>query len=379
MTTSTAALANTAHTKITLGKKALCARMIERDEEVNAVVVAMVAGEHCLFVGPPGTGKSMLCDAAAELVDGNRFSYLMTKFTSPEEVFGPISLKGLQNDEYVRITTGKLPEAQIAFLDEIFKSSSAILNSMLKILNERTYDSGRGAVSVPLRLCVAASNEWPNSENGQELGALFDRFVIRRVVKPVQTADGRKRLRFDRTAPAPIPANIRLTPQELDAARTAAANLPWSDEAMQAYEQIVRELNREGIQPGDRRERKAIGVVQAAAWVEGATEVCTEHLEILADVLWDEPSEQPHKTGVIVSRISNPTGHEVNTLMLESAQIMAQVNQTEISSLTASAQKLSEIAKKLRPMKGNAKADKALKDVEQKIRALKTAALDSVG
>lgn len=362
--------------KLSQARGELNARLIERDEEIFACLTALVAGEHVLLVGPPGTGKSMLGDAISELLHGQRFTYLMTKFTAPEEVFGPISLKGLQNDQYVRITTGKMPEAEVAFLDEIFKSSSAILNTLLKILNERTYDAGNGPRSCPLRLCVAASNEWPGGEGQSELGALFDRFVIRKTVHPIGSAEGRKRLRFDRSKPAPL--TVTLTAQELNAARDAAAALPWSDDAMDTYETIVRELHREGIFPGDRRERKAVGVVQAAAWLEGATQVEKEHLEVLADVLWDSPEEQPAKCRQMVEKTCNPHQFQINQYLVEVQQILTTTDHKNMQAVTAAAQKLGEVHRKLRAFKGTGKGDKALLYVEQQTKALKQAVLDAV-
>lgn len=362
--------------KLSQARGELNARLIERDEEIFACLTAMVAGEHVLLVGPPGTGKSMLGDAISELLQGQKFSYMMTKFTAPEEVFGPISLKGLQNDRYERITTGKLPEAEVGFLDEIFKSSSAILNTLLKVLNERTYDAGTGAKPVPLRLCVAASNEWPGGEGQSELGALFDRFIIRKVVRPIASADGRRKLRFDRSAPAPL--TVTLTPAELDAARDAAAALPWSEEAMDTYDTIVRELNREGIFPGDRRERKAIGVVQAAAWLQGATEVEKDHLEVLADVLWDSPEEQPAKCAQVVQRTANPHQFQINTFLVEVEEILRTTDHKNIQAVTGAAQKLGEVHRKLRAFKGTPKGDKACTYVEQRVKALKQAVVDAV-
>src|SRR5207253_4395607 len=141
----------------------------------------------------------LLLDAVLALTGGAKFSVLLTKFSVPEEVVGPVSLAALKCDKYVRVTTGKLPEAEYAFLDEVFKASSAILNTLLKVLNERVFDAGDGvARPVPLRLCVAASNEWPDPESGKELAALFDRFLLRKAVRPIQSQAGRQRLLWGR-------------------------------------------------------------------------------------------------------------------------------------------------------------------------------------
>ena len=139
----------------------MTAALIERD----IVLTALVANEHALFVGNPGTAKSLLLDSLLAWTGGKKFSILLTKFSVTEEVCGAISLAALKEDRFIRITTGKLPEADYTFIDECFKASSAILNTLLKILNERTFDAGDGvARKVPLRMCVGASNEWPSPE-----------------------------------------------------------------------------------------------------------------------------------------------------------------------------------------------------------------------
>ncbi len=205
---------------------------------------------------------------------------------------GPVSLTALKEDRYLRVTTGKLPEADFAFIDELFKASSAILNKLLKILNERVYDAGDGvARPVPLKLCVGASNEWPSPDTGKEPQALFDRFMLRRTVSPIRSQAGRQRFlwRADHTPRL----TTSITPAEVERARRAASALPWTEPARDALETILKELVKEGVQPGDRRQFKTVNVVRAFAYVNGADEVLPEHLEVAAHCLWDDPIEQP--------------------------------------------------------------------------------------
>ncbi len=164
--------------------KTVSAGLIEREEEARLVLLSMLASEHILLLGVPGTGKSILGRRLSLLCgDGPFFQRLLTKFTTPEELFGPLSLQALEQDEYRRCTDGYLPKASIAFLDEIFKANSAILNTLLTILNERKFDNAGGQrEDCPIRCVVGASNELPE---GEELMALFDRFLIRKEVRPV--------------------------------------------------------------------------------------------------------------------------------------------------------------------------------------------------
>jgi MoxR-like ATPase len=198
-------------------RAALAAALIERDEEVQLLLLGLLAGEHVLLVGPPGTGKSLLCSALTSAVGGARkFETLLTKFSTPEELFGPVSVQALKADRYERLTAGYLPEAHFAFVDEVWKASSAILNTLLTLMQERRFDNGGRRVDCPLRLMVAASNEWPVGDGYESLGAAFDRFLIRKLVRPVSAA-GRERLFIRRPDPGkPVEDAVTLVNAEGD-------------------------------------------------------------------------------------------------------------------------------------------------------------------
>src|SRR5437667_5135752 len=151
-------------------------RYLDKSEVVRMLLITLLAGEHMLIVGPPGTAKSALVRHLARLIDARYFEYLLTRFSEPNEIFGPIDIKAFREGTYVRRVEAMLPDADIVFLDEIFKSNSAILNSLLSILNERRFFTGSASIQVPLSSLYGATNEIPNDD---ALGAVFDRFLVR--------------------------------------------------------------------------------------------------------------------------------------------------------------------------------------------------------
>lgn len=270
----------TAHPRLTALRGALKARFIERDALVDAALGALVAGQHLLVIGPPGTAKSELVGALTEAIEGaTGFQWLLTRFTTPEELFGPVSLAGLEVDRYERVTAGKLPEAHVVFLDEVFKASSAILNALLTVLNERRFHNGGAPAEIPLLSLFGAANELPEED---ELLALYDRFLVRVVVDYIEE-DFRFLKLLSLPEPGPLPT---LTLADVQAARAAAAAVPVEGQVLRDLAALRRGLAAAGVVASDRRWRQALGYLRARAWLDGDARVTVEHLGALRDVLW---------------------------------------------------------------------------------------------
>ncbi len=302
--------------KLQFIERELTATLIERDEVIRASLVALLARQHLVVLGPPGTAKSALVTELSGRISPHNgaglrsFAYLMTRFTTPEELFGPVSVSGLKRDEYKRITAGKLVEAELVFLDEIFKASSAILNALLKIANERVFHNGDQEMQVPLISLFGASNEMPQ---GNELEALWDRFLLRFRVGYVSDTGFAK---FIRAASAKLGAKqnghkpngsqpATLLQSELVALQQSAEQVAIPNATIDLIEQLRKDLAGKGIIISDRRWGQTLGVLQAHALTEGRDAVTEDDLVFLKHVLWQSP-EQQAEIGKAVARIGNP-------------------------------------------------------------------------
>ena len=246
-------------------------QFLGKDEIIRLLLIAVVAGEHCVLLGPPGTAKSALIRSLAELMQARYFEYLLTRFTEPNEIFGPVDIAAFREGQYRRNTTGMLPEAEIVFLDEVFKSNSAILNALLTLLNERKYTSGGQILKCPLISVFAASNEVPGDET---LTAIFDRFLLRVRSENLDAYHFSDLLQKGIEFEVRQMAGQRLQPilgakELVDLGRTFGQRMNFSDAFLSAYKGLVFQIRAEGISLSDRRVVKMLKLFAASAFIDG--------------------------------------------------------------------------------------------------------------
>lgn len=281
-------------TKIKEIQNALNKKYYERTKEIEGLLVAMLAKQHVLFIGEAGTGKSMLSAELGKIIQGsNYFQWLLSQFSTPEELFGVLSLKELEQGVYKRNTCGKLPEAHFAFLDEIFKANSAILNSLLTLINERLFYNNGSPVKTPLMTIIGSSNEYP--EEGEGLEALFDRFILRYEVDYIKEEKSFISLLKGENS-SQIPS---ITIQELEHYQEKVKKISIPDSVIKNISDIRQELRDEGVRPSDRRFVQSLSLLKAKAFIEGRTEVILKDITLLQNSLWVFPDQKEIVSNIV--------------------------------------------------------------------------------
>lgn len=329
-------------------QQALNQKYFEREKEIEAILTAILSRQHVLLIGPAGTGKSALSAELSSIVTGSHyFQWLLTRFSTPEELFGVLSLKELERGVYKRNTAGKLPESHFAFLDEIFKGSSAILNSLLTLINERLFYNDGSPIPAPLMTIIGSSNEYPEDEG---LEALFDRFLLRFEVDYVNDSKHFiSMLRGNTRADLPSITMNELLEYQFMADLTAISN-----EVYETLAEIRMDLENEGIRPSDRRFKQSLSLLQSKAFLEGRQHVERSDIRLLENTLWITADQR----GITSQIIREHAQDRLLTLIEDRKQEMEELK-TSIDG-NSSVEERIEVRNKLLAIKNE------LRDVQQK-------------
>ena len=300
--------------------KAARAVLVERDQEIETAVIALLARANHLQLGPPGTGKSYLATTMTSLVDGTKYyETLITGQSLEEQLYGPISLKGMEEDRYLRKTAGYLPEADIAFIDEFYRGSGPILNANLWILNERKFHNDGQVYSIPLITLYAAANDGPTDP---DLAAIHDRMDFKHVVNPITTEDGFLTMINRSIDPPTIEPVIDVA--TLREAHGYVDAITIAEDCKKALTKIWKELGSKGIHPSDRKFVNAIRMARASAFLGGRAEAEASDLSILVHALWNEAEERADVMKVVLKH-ANPIDREAANVLENLKGLSAQV------------------------------------------------------
>lgn len=329
-----------------LGRR-LSREFLAKDEIIRLLLLSVIAGEHMLIVGPPGTAKSALVRSLANKLDARYFEYLLTRFSEPNELLGPVDIQAFREGSFRRRTEQMLPEAEIAFLDEIFKASSAILNSLLGLLNERTVQIGAERVTVPLLALFAASNEVPSDDS---LAALLDRFLLRVRSHNLEGFHFQQLVRFgleqEKKLLGVFPSGTASSPllsarEILLLRRELASRLQFSEEFLTEYKTLLAQIRSEGIFVSDRRLIKLLKLCAASALLDGRAQADVSDLFVLKHT-WNTVEQAEILAGIVDPVLRRHRQSHGQTDAMSGQSLAAMIE--ELSSLRLSLQRAGELS-----------------------------------
>ena len=298
----------------------------EKNTEISLSLLAALAGESVILLGPPGVAKSMVArQLKTAFRDAQSFEYLMSRFSTPDEIFGPVSIQKLKtSDTYERAVEGYLPTADVVFLDEIWKAGPAIQNTLLTVINEKIFRNGNREMHLPLKLLVAASNELP--AKGEGLEALWDRFVIRIESRPIKLEKNFRAMLLE------VKSEERGEKKQSSAAEgkansnaiTAEEYAEWTEridkigvkievlDAISAIRKSLRAVNvdeaaeRRNIYVSDRRWKNIVRLLRTSAFMQDREEVDICDLLPIYHCLWQEPEERDAIRNIVIRALFSP-------------------------------------------------------------------------
>lgn len=314
----------------------------EKETEISLSLLAALAGESIILLGPPGVAKSMVArQLKTAFREAQSFEYLMSRFSTPDEIFGPVSIQKLKtSDTYERAVEGYLPTADVVFLDEIWKAGPAIQNTLLTVINEKIFRNGNREMHLPLKLLVAASNELP--AKGEGLEALWDRFVIRIESRPIKLEKNFRAMLLDSHADFLGPtdftdstdfsgftgglghADFADNADFSDLKITSEEYAEWTEcidkigvkievlDAISAIRKSLRAVNvdeaaeRRNIYVSDRRWKNIVRLLRTSAFMQDREEVDICDLLPIYHCLWQEPEERDAIRNIVIRALFSP-------------------------------------------------------------------------
>lgn len=298
-------------------------KYINRREEIRGLMVALMARGNMVILGRAGTAKTDMVQTLARAIESDCFETILTRTSSPEELFGAYDIKELEQGNYVRNIKNTLATAQFGFIDEVFKCNSAVLNGLLGVMAQRTYRNGNAMPApIPLQLLVGASNELPEGGTDGELSALWDRFELRYVVDYIHDTKSFLKLLYINGSQEP---KTKIKMDEVIKAQKEIKAIPFT-----SIEQILvgiwKRMSEEGLSISDRKWRNSLRYLQANAWLENRNTIEEDDVEILKHILWQNP-EQIKQVRKIISEFANPEIAKAQELADSATEIMAELGQ----------------------------------------------------